>query len=218
MLTNIRTPLMAAAALMFLAVPAQAAIVELAVNGGFETGDFTGWTQFPSGGTTQSVTTVNPASGSYSGNLFIPTGAGAVNNVLKQANLAAGQLVAGQTVSVSFDVRGSLGIGGVLFAENFSELTGGGVSFNDLKVVNGSINGDSDVWTTFSYDTILGPDVSGGFTLQFAAVCGADAGCFTDIFIDNISIQADVVPIPGAVWLFGTALGMLGWTKKRLKA
>ena len=204
------------ASLMLWTGSSSAAMVELAVNGDFESGDFTGWTQFPSAGTTQTVTTVNPASGDYAGNLNIPLGAGAVNNVLKQANLAAGLLTAGQTVSVSFDVRGSLGVGGVLFAENFSELTGGGVSSNDLKVVNGSINGNPDVWTNYSYNTILGPDVSGGFTLQLAAVCGADAGCFTDLYFDNVSVQADVVPIPAAVWLFGSGLGLLGWMRRRV--
>lgn len=213
--TKIMVPL---ASVLLYAGASNAAVVELSVNGGFETGDFSGWTQFPSGGTTQSITNVNPSSGSFAGNLNIPLGAGAVNNVLKQANLAAGLLAPGQTVAVSFDVRGSLGVGGVLFAENFSELTGGGVSKNDLKVVNGSINGDPNVWTNVSYNTILGPDVSGGFTLQFAAVCGADAGCFTDLYIDNVSIQADVVPIPAAVWLFGSALGMLGWMRRKVAA
>jgi hypothetical protein len=198
-----------------MAAPVQAAVVELSVNGGFESGDFTGWSQFPSAGTTQSVTTINPSSGTYAGNLTIPAGTGPINNVIKQANLAAGLLSAGQTVTVSFDIRGSLGIGGVLFAENFSELAGEGVSNNDLINISGSINPNSDVWTTVSYNTILGPDVSGGYTLQFAAVCGAVAECFADVYIDNVSISADVVPIPAAVWLFGSGLGLLGWIRRR---
>jgi len=37
----------------------------------------------------------------------------------------------------------------------------------------------------------LGPDVSGGVTLQFTAICGAVAGCVSDIFIDNVSIVAN---------------------------
>ncbi len=37
-----------------------ASIIEMTTNGGFETGDLTGWTQFPSGIGSQGVTTVNP--------------------------------------------------------------------------------------------------------------------------------------------------------------
>lgn len=213
MFTRMRAPFVAAVAMLLCAGTAQAA--QLAVNGGFETGDFTGWTQFPSGGTTQSVVTTNPSSGTYAGNLNIPAGAGAVNNVLKQANLAAGLLTPGQTVSVSFDVRGSFGPGGVLFAENFSEIAGGGVSFNDLQAIHPLVNPDPNVWTTVMYNTVLGPDVSGGFTLQFAAVCGAVPGCSADIYIDNVMIDAAVVPVPAALWLFASALGLLGWTKRR---
>jgi hypothetical protein len=207
---RISLPMVATAMLM---CAANSHAFEFAVNGGFETGDFTGWTQFPSAGTTQSIVTFNPSTGTYAANMGINVGAGAVNNVLKNANLGAGILMPGQTVSVSFDVRGSLGPGAVLFAENFSELAGGGVSFNDLLNVSGSINADPDVWTTVAYDTVLGPDVSGGFTLQFALVCGAVMDCGADVYLDNVSI--DAVPIPGAVWLLGSALGLLGWMKRR---
>ena len=213
MLQNKCSKLIAVIGISLFTGGAQAALVELASNGGFETGDFTDWTQFPGGGT-QSITTVNPASGIYAGNMHLEGGPS--NNVLKQANLAAGLLAPGQTVSVSFDVRGTLADGGVLFAENFSELSGGGVSNNDLKVIS-----VSSEWTNVSYDTILGPDVSGGFTLQFAAVCGAATSCLADIFIDNVSITADVsaVPIPAAVWLFGSGLiGLVGVARSRKAA
>jgi hypothetical protein len=213
MLQNKCSKLIAVIGISLFTGAAQAAFVELAVNGGFETGDFTDWTQFPGGGT-QSITTVNPASGIYAGNMYLEGGPS--NNVLKQANLAAGLLAPGQTVSVSFDVRGTLADGGVLFAENFSELSGGGVSNNDLKVIS-----VSSEWTHVSYDTVLGPDVSGGFTLQFAAVCGAATSCLADVFLDNISITADVsaVPIPAAVWLFGSGLiGLVGVARSRKAA
>ncbi len=38
---------------------------ELTNNGGFETGDFTGWTQFPTGVGQQNVITLNPSTGTY---------------------------------------------------------------------------------------------------------------------------------------------------------
>ena len=39
---------------------------------------------------------------------------------------------------------------------------------------------------------------------------GQDAG---SMFVDNISVTT--VPIPAAVWLFGSGLALLGWTRKR---
>ena len=55
------TEIALAVAMTMSAGAAQAAITEIAQNGGFETGDFTGWAQYPSGGTTQTITNVNPS-------------------------------------------------------------------------------------------------------------------------------------------------------------
>ena len=212
MLKNKCTKLVVAIGITLFAGTAQAALIDLAVNGDFETGDFTGWTQFPGAGS-QSITTDNNG-GDFAGNITV--GGGPFNTVLKQANLAAGLLTSGQTVNVSFDAKGSYPDGGVLFVENFSELTGGGVSFNDLKTF-----GVNNLWQTFSYSTVLGPDVSGGYTLQFAGVCGAAASCVSDTFLDNITITADVsaVPIPAAAWLFGSGLlGLVGVARRKTAA
>ena len=40
---------------------------------------------------------------------------------------------------------------------------------------------------------------------------GHDA--FDTFSIDNVSVQA--VPVPAAVWLFGSGLGLLGWLRRR---
>ena len=214
MLNTLRTKLVVAIAASLSAGVAQAANIE--INGGFESGDFSGWAQYPSGGTTQSITTINPSSGTFAANVNIPVGAGAVNNVLKQERLldGTGLLSAGDVVSWSFDVRGSAADGGVLFLENFCE-TDGPLCGSSLDVIN--VTAD---WSTFTGDFVLGAGVT-AYTLQFAAVCGASQTCTADYYFDNISITADVnaVPVPAAVWLFGSGLlGLVGVARRKKAA
>jgi len=201
-----------------LAGAAQAAPVELAVNGGFETGDFTGWAQFPGtgGAASQQIVTTNPSSGTFAARL---TENNPAANILKQANLAPGLWTAGQEITISFDYRGTTAAGGLMFVELFNELDGGGVGPGS-GIIGGPLFGGAtaDTWQTFTTTAFAGPDTSGGITLQLAAICGADANCVSDFYIDNVSIVADVVPIPAAVWLFGSALGMMGWTRRRKTA
>ncbi len=33
--------------------------------------------------------------------------------------------------------------------------------------------------------------------------------------VDAVAIEVNVVPVPAAVWLFGSALGLLGWARRR---
>jgi hypothetical protein len=200
---------------------AQAVVTDIAQNGGFETGDFTGWTQFPSGGTTQSITTVNPSSGTYAANLTIPAGAGAVNNVLKQERLldGTGLLSEGDIINISFDYRGSGIDGAVLFVENFCE-TAGPLCGADLNQIT-----PTSEWQSYSADFTLAAAPSGftvdAYTLQFAAVCGASQTCDADYYFDNVVITADIaaVPVPAAVWLFGSGLvGLVGVARKKKAA
>ncbi|MEM7082122.1 MAG: hypothetical protein AAF465_05270 [Pseudomonadota bacterium] len=216
MYKSVRLSIAALATALLFSANAMAA--NIAINGDVETGDLTGFELFPTGnGSFAEASTVNPSSGAYS--LHIVNLQEASAYVVKQPNLAAGQLMPGQEVTISFDVRGSFGPGGVLFAELFSELDGGGTSASEL--LGGAPifpSANVDEWTTFSFTTNLGPDVSGGLTLQFAAVTGAVAGSFADVFIDNIVIEADLpapVPVPAAVWLMASALGLLGLNRKK---
>ena len=42
---------------------------------------------------------------------------------------------------------------------------------------------------------------------------GFGLGGFTSVEIDNVNVSA--VPIPAAVWLFGSALAGLGWLRRK---
>ena len=218
MFKQIYASVVLASAMLLMTGAAIAAPIEIAVNGGFETGDFTSWALFPGslGPAGQEVSAVNPSAGTWSGHLTEPAPAA---NIIKQANLRPGEFSVGQTIDISFDYRGTASAGGVLFAELFSEISGGGVSKSEI--LGGSPlfpNADPDIWTSVMFSGTTGTDTSGGITLQFNAACGADGGCVSDYFIDNVSIMADVavIPVPAAVWLFGSALGLLGWMRRRV--
>ena len=212
MFKTIRAPIVAAVAVLLCGASAHAA--QLAINGGFETGDFTGWEQFPQTGT-QTIITGNVSEGTFAANLNADAPSGApVDNVIKNANIGIGQVMAGQEVIIQFDARGTTANGGVAFAEFFSEIAGGGTS--DAVLLGGAplaLDPNPDVWTTFVFSAIAGPDVSGGVTLQLKAGCGAVVGCVADLYFDNVSVSN--IPVPAALWLFGSALGVMGWFKRK---
>ncbi|MGD8608228.1 MAG: hypothetical protein PVH21_13105, partial [Myxococcales bacterium] len=165
---------------------------ELAINGDFETGDATGWlTDFvaPNNGTF-TVTSAQSNGGTYSGNLVasVPAEGGPPSfPLIKQANIGIGTVQPNSTVEISFDLFGSVsGAGGVFFAEFFSELSGGGTSKSEI--LSGGPLFPNGTWTTYSFTTTTGPDVSGGVTLQLKADCGANPGCTVDAYIDNVSV------------------------------
>jgi hypothetical protein len=172
---------------------------ELTTNGDFETGDTSGWTSFAAENNgTFAATMAQANGGAWSGNLVasVPAGGGPASfPVVKQANIGIGTVAPNSPVTISFDLFGSLtGAGGVVFAEFFSELSGGGTS--KAEILSGgplfpvAPNDWTAGWVTYTFNTTTGPDVSGGVTLQLKTDCGANAGCTVDAYFDNVSVTA----------------------------
>lgn len=158
-------------------------ITELTANGGFESGDTSGWQYFGSPNSTFDAT-MDANTGTFGGELMNPDPA--IGVVIKQANLGVGFVQPGDVLNVSFAAKGSSAVGGILFAEFFSEIAGGGTSSNEF-LGGGPVPLTMD-WQTFNYTVTAGSDVSGGVTLQFAAVTGAATGSFSNASFDDVTI------------------------------
>ncbi|MDB4293023.1 carbohydrate binding domain-containing protein [Maribacter sp.] len=164
---------------------------EFTTNGDLETGDTSGWTLFTDAvGASFTASSAQASGGTFSGNLvadFEAGNGGAVDAVIKQANLGIGTVTPNTDYVVSFDLRGSSGEGGDFFVEFFSELPTEGVS--KAEIITGGPITPTPSWTSYSFTVTTGPDVGGGITLQLKSSCGPVAGCVVDAFIDNVSVK-----------------------------
>jgi hypothetical protein len=98
---------------------------------------------------------------------------------------------------------------GSIFDEGFSALNVVGNYLGGGSVTQAfSLDGDLD-----TYDTIL---LSGAFTNLESVNWLATGGNQGTFYIDNIVVNA--VPVPAAVWLFTSGLGLLAWIRRRAGA
>jgi len=157
---------------------------ELTTNGDFEQGNLSGWELFQQGGTL-AVSSTETNGGSWSGRISVGTGK---DSLFKQANMAEGEVTPGQVLQISFDLKAiATGIGGVIFAEFFSEKTGGGVSNEGNSILGGGPIIPTGNWETHNYTMTAGSDVGAGVTLMLKALCGGDT-CSVDAYFDNVSV------------------------------
>ncbi len=182
-----------------------------AVNGGFETGDTSGWTHEPQEMDNTFLITADAAEGIWAAEISNGPSGTPSGNVVKNANIGIGQVNPGDILTVSFSAKGSFADGGVGIAEFFTEIDGGGTSSS--AILGGApLNIQTDIteWTNFSFDVMVGPDASGGVTVQFVSATGGAPNSTAVLFIDNLQ----VVPAPGAAAVLGLG-GLMAARRRR---
>ena len=182
-----------------LAAGSAHASVELVTNGGFETGDFTGWTTNHGGTTVVRFFTPTPLNGDFAAGFF-GRPVGIINQTLSTQ--------AGTPYELQFDLLNDKGISSDPATVQFK------VSFGGQDVLGGNpslpiFGGPGFPFT--HYDFIL-TALSNAAVLQFSGLDLDAPGGFT---LDNVSVQAAPVPAPAAIWLLGPALGGLGFARRR---
>lgn len=154
---------------------------DIAANGGFETGDFTGWAVYKNGGFIE-VDNTQSKTGTWSAKVVAsPAG---LNPTLKQERKAAGNIKVGDRVKITFDYKGALtGESGAYDFRSFVEAANGVNQTEIFSLI------PSATWQNFTTTyTVKAGDVSGGITLQFGAICGGVPGCSSTLYLDNVSI------------------------------
>ena len=159
---------------------------DISSNGGFESGDLEGWTLYDNGGSA-TMDNTEAQTGDWCVKLFASAPSG-LNPTLKQERKAAGSIVVGDKVQVTFSYKGSLtGESGTVSIQSFVEATNGASQIETFDVT------PTNTWQTFTTTytvtgALQGGDVSGGITMEFVAICGGVAGCSSTLYLDDISL------------------------------
>ncbi|HEX4771387.1 MAG TPA: carbohydrate binding domain-containing protein [Bryobacteraceae bacterium] len=184
----VKVPLLLASAVAALVIPGIAS-ADLVFNGGFETGDFTGWilSGNPIAGT---VDTANPHSGSYAADLIA---AGSPTFMAQSLTTTSG---------TKYDLT--------YFLDVSSDSTGGPVEF--IAQVNGVTVFDQKDIPPQPYTGYSFPFLATGTSTDLKFGFRNDPGSF---FLDDVSVAA--VPEPSSVWLgfLGTAFAIVAICRRQ---
>lgn len=216
------------AALLLMAVPAQA---DLITNGGFETGDLGGWTLVLAGGggggtgfaTTHEAAVGNdgpgfgpgvhgpgpgdpaggwdPTEGTYFAYLKTD-GSGSLTTLSQTFSDNVGD-------TLDFDVFFDTGDYLPFDDSGFADLTLPDTTVLNLYFENVTSVGNygADGWTHVSHTRTQ----AGIYTLEFGVTNALDSAFDSWLGIDNVV----AIPAPGAVLLGAMGLGLVGWIKRR---
>ncbi len=143
-------------------------------NGGFETGDLEGWLA-------GSGATVEPDDlGSY---LVKIVATEAQNQNIYQDKIGEGLYTPGQSLTVSFDMRGTAVNGGVVSALLYTDDPAGVSNTEELLPLALNEN-----WTRYNFPVTTGNAIGWGVSLRLGSVCGAVSGCAVTAYFDNIRV------------------------------
>jgi len=145
-------------------------------NGGFESGDLDSWLAEGAG----DISAMQDDMDTWLAKIVA---AEAQNPSIKQSKIGEGVITNGQALTVSFDMKGTAGPGGVVNALLFTEASTGVSKTDNLMTVV-----PTEEWKNYSFDVTAGDDTEWGVTLLLQSVCGAVEGCQVTAYFDNVSI------------------------------
>ena len=169
----------------------------LLTNPGFETGDFTGWEVFGAPAATGTVlATDNGPSAPGTHHAFLDNQAEALALLLKQSTGAGSAIAGPASYSVDLNVVGA-GVGAVVFIQVFAEQSGGGV-IGGSGLLGPFFPEGGWIVVAGSFPAPVGTDF---LTIQIEAVTAAESGSFSQVRVDNVSLEAEsLVPTDATSW------------------
>jgi len=174
--------------LSFLTVPHAEA--NLVTNGGFETGDFTGWTVTHASSGSLISFTLTPHSGTYAAGF-------AALSVLDDSISQTISTTPGDSYLFDFWVR------------NYESGSDHFQAFWDGTSVLDLLNSPDFLYTHYMFTEIA---TGASTNIQFS---GYDAPAFYSL--DDVSVTASSVPEPSTILLLGTGLAGVGLLRRRFK-
>ena len=211
---------------LFLAFPIYATTAQASLinNGGFETGDFTDWTVTTNGSVDCDTDWNVGTSGSAIGCSPITPFADPIEGIYAAFNSLDGDGPQTFRLEQAFMVPMDISSAEISWADTAIWNVGGTARTFTFDLLGESniftksfVGTGTQDWTTRDFDltTILQANEGSLLSLAFTMNIPQDFTGPAGFGLDNVALNA-VVPVPAAVWLFGTALiGFIGFSRRR---